>query len=210
MSVLADDFFRLAHNDTTGKPLLHSQAMGLGLAAALLGELLGEQKIYLRQGRLYGWQSGPPSDALTHAVLDQIQAQPSHTEVSTWLKFLAVNAYEDVAVRLWKAGHLRPVSTRRLLRQTQTTWVPTNLITAARPRLTLAAVLSRGAAVRWDQGVLLCLAAATDLDIHLLRDLPAAAGDHLARLCGSAPQDVRELAAIPAAAVAEAVLSYRT
>lgn len=208
--VLADDFFRLAHHDTTGRPLLHPRAVGLGLAAALLGELLREQKIYLRQGHLYGWQLTPPTDALAHAVLDQIVAQPGHTEVKTWLGFLTVNAYSDVAGRLWRSGHVRPVTERRLLRTTQTVWVPTDLMTAAGPRLTLTTLLRRGEAVTWEQGFLLCLVTATGLETHLLRDLPPAAGGHLTRLCASAPAEIRELTAITAAAVGDAILSYRT
>jgi hypothetical protein len=207
---LADDFFRLAHHDTTGRPVLHPRATSLGLAAALLGELLLEQKICLRQGNLHSWQSTPPADVLAHSVLDQIIAQPLHTQVSTWLGFLSVNAYADVAGRLWKAGHVRPVTERRLLRPPQTTYVPTDLLTAAGPWLTATTILRHGDGVSWEQGFLLCLATATGLHTQLLRDLPPAAAYHLTRLCAAAPDEVRELAAITATAVGEAVLSYRT
>jgi|GEM_PF-2614382 len=50
---LADDFWRLAHHDVTGKPRLNERAAGLGLAAALLGELLWIGKINIRDGRLW-------------------------------------------------------------------------------------------------------------------------------------------------------------
>ncbi len=210
MASLGDDFFRLAHHDTTGRPLLHPRATSLGLAAALLAELVREQKIYIRQGHLHPWQPTPPADALAHSVLDQILAQPLHTQVSTWLGFLAVNAYADVAGRLWKAGHVRPETQRRLLRPAQTTYVPTDLLTAAGPWLTLAGILRRGDGVSWEQGFLLCLATATGLHTHLLRDLPPSSGNHLTRLCEAAPAEIRELTAITATAVGDAVLSYRT
>ena len=38
--LLADDFFRLAHNDITGRALLHPAALSSGLAAALVADLL--------------------------------------------------------------------------------------------------------------------------------------------------------------------------
>ena len=38
--VLADQFFLIAHEDRTGRSRLHPRATGLGLAAALLGELM--------------------------------------------------------------------------------------------------------------------------------------------------------------------------
>jgi hypothetical protein len=208
---LADEFFRLAHHDSTGTPRLHARATDLGLAAALLGELVCERKIYLRDGHLCVWERTPPSDALAHATLDQIIAQPQHTGVRTWLGFLAERAYGDVAGRLVRAGHVRPVAGRRLLRRpVVVAYEPTDLLVAAGPWLSLTSILSRGEAVSLPQGFLLCLAAATGLDVYLLRDLPSAASRHSQRLVAAAPDQIRELTAITAAAVGDAVLAYRT
>ncbi|MBT8228020.1 MAG: GPP34 family phosphoprotein [Dactylosporangium sp.] len=210
ISALADEFFRLAHHDTTGRPLLHPRATGLGLAAALLGELLSERKIFIQEGRLYPWQRTPPTDALAHATLDQLLAQPQHTEVRVWLGFLSTSAYPDVAGRLWRAGHVRPVTERRLLRRDVVTYVPTDLLTAAGPWIHLTSILRWGEPVNWAEGFLLCLARVTGLDAHLLHDLPAEAADHCHRLCAAAPAPISELTTITAAAIGDAVLSYRT
>ena len=207
---LADEFFRLVHHDTTGRSLLHPRATDLGLAAALLGELVAERKIVIRDGRLHPWQRTPPGDALAHTTLDQVLAQPQHTEVRVWLGFLGASAYAAVAGRLWRSGHVRPVTGRRLLRRDTVTYVPTDLLTAAGPWVHLTSVLCRGDPVTWTEGFLLCLAAATGLDALLLRDLPPSAADHCGRLCAAAPAPIGELAAITAAAVGDAVLSYRT
>ncbi|MBT8227472.1 MAG: GPP34 family phosphoprotein [Dactylosporangium sp.] len=206
---LADEFFRLAHHDTTGRPLLHPRATSLGLATALLGELLGSKKILVQERHVYPLNRTPPDDALTHATLDQLIAQPQHTDVRTWLEFLSASGYADVAGRLWRAGHLRPVAGRRRLRQT-VTYVPTDLLVAAGPWIRLTEILRRGEAVYWADGFLLCLAAATGLDAHLLRDGPPKAAEHLQRLCAAAPGQIGELMAITAAVVGDAVLSYRT
>ncbi|MBN1171077.1 MAG: GPP34 family phosphoprotein [Micromonosporaceae bacterium] len=208
--MLADEFFRLAHHDTTGRPLLHPRATGLGLAAALLGELLAERKIIIQDGRLYPWQRTPPSDALAHTTLDQVLAQPQHTEVRVWLGFLSASAYGSVADRLWRAGHVRPVTGRRLLRRDTVTYVPVDLLTAAGPWIHLTSILRGGEQIGWPEGFLLCLAVATGLDAFLLRDLQPEAVDHCRRLCAAAPAQIGELMAITAAAVGEAVLAYRT
>ncbi|MBN1172490.1 MAG: GPP34 family phosphoprotein [Micromonosporaceae bacterium] len=210
VAALADEFFRLAHHDTTGKPLLHPRATSLGLAAALIGELVCEQKIMVRDGRVYPWRRTPPADALAHATLDQIIAQPQHTLVGTWLEFLSQTAYTDVATRLWRAGHVRPVTSRKLLRSATVTYIPTDLLTAAGPLIGLTKILRSGGSVTWAEGFLLCLAVATDLAAQLVRDLPKEAADHLDRLRAAAPGEISDLAAVTASAVGNAVLSYRT
>ena len=57
---------------------------------------------------------------------------------------------------------------------------------------------------------LLCLAGATGLNEYLLRDAPAEARRYAAHLAASAPAPLAELLAQTAAAVGDAVLSYRT
>ncbi|MBN1171236.1 MAG: GPP34 family phosphoprotein, partial [Micromonosporaceae bacterium] len=137
---LADDFFRLAHHDTTGQPLLHPRATGLGLAAALLAELLWGRSLVVHEGLIYPHPEAtrPPADALTHTVLDQITAQTRYHDLRTWLGFLNQRATADVAERLWRAGHVRPVIGRRLLRRDTVTYVPTDLLTAAGPWVRLS------------------------------------------------------------------------
>ncbi|MBT8225031.1 MAG: hypothetical protein HKP61_04585 [Dactylosporangium sp.] len=88
---LADEFFRLAHHDTTGRPLLHPRATSLGLAAALLGELLHTRKVFVQERQVYPLDRTPPDDALAHATLDQLIVQPRHTAVRIWLEFLSAS-----------------------------------------------------------------------------------------------------------------------
>src|SRR5207302_8432860 len=38
--LVADDLYLLAHDDRTGKPLLHPRPLGIGLAGGLLAELI--------------------------------------------------------------------------------------------------------------------------------------------------------------------------
>lgn len=209
MYPLADEFFRLAHNDVTGKPRLNAGAAGLGLAAALLGELMFARRITLQRGMLEVLDPSPPQDAVAHAILDQLIAQPQHLGVRIWLDFLSRGAYEEVAKRLWRAGHVRPETSRRLLRQV-VTWVPADVNTAAWPWARLSHSLHRQEPLDQPDVFLVGLAAATGLDEDLLKGGPPAAPPYLRRLLATASAPLHELLAYTQAAVGDAVLSYRT
>lgn len=213
LPALADEFFRLAHNDTTGRPLLHSRAAGIGLASALLCELLWAQKIGIHCGRVYLWDATPPEDALAHAVLERLSSQPSGRlggqEIRTWLDFLSGTAYEEVATRLLLAGQVRRVTSRLSLRRT-VRYVPTDLLAATRSWVRITRRLSRNEDLDFVDLVLVRLSIATGLDEYLFRDaLPADRG-RARQLGANTPRPVGELLTHTAAAVGDAVLAYRT
>lgn len=131
--VLADDFYRLAHHDVTGKPRLHTRAVGIGCAAALLTELVNTRHINVADNRVAVVGQHPPADSLAHVVLDQLIAEAGREHsVRTWLAFLAGQAAEQVANRLLRAGHVRMEAARRLGRQTGVLYVPVDMNLAAR------------------------------------------------------------------------------
>ena len=208
MYPLADEFFRLAHNDVTGKARLHAAATGLGLAAALLGELMFIRRIDLQSGLLRVTDPAPPQDALAHSTLDQLQAQAQNHGVRIWLDFLRRSAYDEVAQRLWRAGHVRQETSRRLLRQV-VTWVPTDVNLAAWPWARLSNSLVRHEPIELPDIFLIGLAGATGLDEDLLAGGPATAVQYQRRLIASLPAPMQELLAYTHAAVGDAVLSYR-
>ena len=73
---LADDLYLMAHHDVTGKPLLQPRAIGLGLAGALLAELVRLGKIRLVPGGLAVADAAPPEDALADSVLGLMLGEP--------------------------------------------------------------------------------------------------------------------------------------
>ncbi|MFC7643242.1 GPP34 family phosphoprotein [Streptosporangium lutulentum] len=110
---LANDLFFVMHDNATGRMRLHARLTGLGLAAAILGELMlaGRITVELAAGRtrLVVLDAAPPGDTLTRAALDHIVAEPSH-RFRTWLQFLARTALADVAARMtagWAAAPAR-------------------------------------------------------------------------------------------------------
>ncbi|WP_189083197.1 GOLPH3/VPS74 family protein, partial [Mangrovihabitans endophyticus] len=96
----ADEFFRLAHHDATGRLLLSSPVTAVGLSAALLVELAFSRRIKISDGSVRVEDAAPPADALSHRVLDLISGEPNGHTIRTWLAFLRTFAYEAVAERM--------------------------------------------------------------------------------------------------------------
>ncbi|MGI5147226.1 GOLPH3/VPS74 family protein [Plantactinospora sp. CA-294935] len=207
---LADDFWRLAHDDVSGKSRLNGRAAGLGLAAALLAELAWAGKINASDGRLWVVNKAPPADVLGHTVLEQLVAQPQHTTVRIWLDFLAHDAVDQVAQRLWRAGHVRRKESRRLLRPNGVRWVPVDWNQAHWPAARLSLQLRDQAPMSQADAFLAGLAAATGLDEDLLLDAPTASRGYLRHLIATTAPPLRELLTQAQAAVGESVLAYRT
>ena len=208
--MLADDFFRLAHDDTTGRPRLHLQGIGLGLASALLGELLVGGRIGLDRGTVVVQNRQPPPDVVTHAVLDHIRGEPSPLSVRTWLAFVAQDAYWQVAGRLARAGHVRQVVSGMVWNRT-ITWLPVDVLTSSRPTVRLSYALGRGHSIDQHHAFLAGLAVAVGLDEYLIRDAEDRdyARDYLRLLVDSAWEPGRELVAQTQAAVGNALVTHR-
>jgi hypothetical protein len=112
---LGDDFWLIAHNDSTGRPRLNPLALGLGLAGALLGELVLSGNIAVLDGRVMVLDERPPADAAAHSILEQVLAEPQHG-VRTWLSFLGHSADQTVTTRLLRVGLVEREQDRRLFK----------------------------------------------------------------------------------------------
>lgn len=205
--LLADDLFRLAHRDSTGAPLLDPHVAGLGLSAALLGELVLTGHLSVRRGLVVVTDRSAPSDVLAHTVLDQIVSERETHPVRTWLAYLGRSAYEEVAGRLVRAGHLQvEVSRRRVFGRT-VRYVPTDMNTAAWPWARLAGSLRRGAPLDDFDTLLGGLAVATDLHGVVLIGEANAFTAALRPLIAAAADPLRELVTHTRAAAGDAVIT---
>src|SRR5262245_29945618 len=207
--LLADEFFLLGLDDRTGRARLGRRVYGLGVAAALLGELTASRNVAVQGYRLVVVDRTPPVDALAHTTLDHLVAEPGVHAVRDWLVFLSASAPDSVAQRLWRAGHLhRAVSRRLLFRRSETLWLPVDVNVAAWPLARLSMHLQRGERLGWADQFLGGLAAATGLDRQILDGAPRHARDYLYGLVGNelwAP--LRVLGAQAQAAVGDTVLT---
>ena len=204
--LVADDLYMLAHDDQSGRPLLQPRPLGIGLAGALLAELMLGGSITL-------WQSGVavargpwPEDELERHVLSALTGETEPHPVREWLLFFARTAAADVARRLENAGYLARSGRRVPWRPPR--WIPVNpdWVFAALLRVRPAADPTRPAAYG---AALAGLAAGSGLGFRLDQYRPSAsrtAGDG----AGWLDAGLCHLIAQVQAAVDSAVLAHRT
>ncbi|MEV4716675.1 GPP34 family phosphoprotein [Micromonospora noduli] len=121
---LRDELFLLGHNDDTGQPHIHRQALALGMAGAVLIDLFlagrvalgdpdddirpaGDQWIRLRLDR-------PVGDLVADTAIASVRfANPAPT-LRGWLSWFAEDLYERTRAGLHAGGILHRTSRRRL------------------------------------------------------------------------------------------------
>ncbi|HET9143593.1 GPP34 family phosphoprotein [Actinophytocola sp.] len=204
--LLADDLFLAAHDDVSGRPRLPGRAAGLGLAAALLGELIMFRKLSLQRGHVVVVDRGPVPDALAHLVFEEVRREPEPSPVWEWLRYLARDSYDRVAQRMMREG-LLATGTRGLLRGGG--YQPVDLNAAAWPLVRLAQKLTRQESLVLPDTVLAGLVRATGLNRYLraaaLEDVQPYQQQQVAQL----PTPLRILVAETESAIGEAVLRRR-
>ena len=204
---LADDLYLLAHHEVTGKPHLQPRAVGLGLAGALLAELMLSGNAYLWPDRIAVTDRSPPEEGLARSVLGLLVSEPEQHAPRDWLLFLARTAAEDVARRLEQSGYLTRISSRRPWRGER--WVPVDSDCAFAPFLRVKSALDSSRPVTAQNAVLAGLAAACGLGRHLALYLPPKAHHRLQEAAQQLHPSLQDLIAQTQAAVDSALLSHR-
>ncbi|MFB9965297.1 GPP34 family phosphoprotein [Sinosporangium siamense] len=207
-SLLANDLYFVLHNDRTGRMRLHPRVTGLGLAGAVLGELMlaGHITAGIAAGevRLALVNTHPTGDPVTQKALDHIIAEPSHS-FRTWLQFLGQSAPADVGSRMIQAGLLHPPARRSWLRAAPPP-TPVDPNTAMWPIGRLNLAVERREPLNEQDNVLLGLVSAAGGARVVLWDQDP---DYLAHATAALPVHLRELVAQTEAAVGDAVISRR-
>jgi len=204
---LADDLYLMAHHERSGKPHLQPRAIGLGLAGALLAELMLTGKIQIMAGEVAVADSAPPQDALAGSVLGLVVSEHQQHPARDWLLFLARTAAGDVARRLERSGYLTQTSARRPWRAQR--WVPVDADCAFAPLTRVKSALDPSRPVTAQGAALAGLAAACGLGSRLLPYLPPKTRRRLDEAAGQLDPALRDLIAQTQAAVDSALLSHR-
>jgi hypothetical protein len=207
---LADDLFLAAHDTSRGKSLLSPATLGLGLAAALLGELILWRRMDLRDGRIAVVDDRPTTDPATTAVLEQIMKEAQHRQVRDWIAFLATGVATDlVARRLVRTGLVQRQERRGLL-GTKVAFVPVDSSTAGWPGSRVRVAIGRGELLDVPDLMLTGLILATGLDQHVFVTLDARdRGQMFDQLRRRLPAMLQELVGHAEAAVGDAVMARR-
>jgi hypothetical protein len=207
---LADDLFLTAHDTVRGRSLLSPATLGLGIAAALLGELILWRLLDLDDGVVTVLDDRPPGDPAVSAVLEQMLREPQHRRIREWLAFLAAGAAADlVARRLSRAGLVHRQE-RRGLRGVRVHFVPADSMTAGWPGSRIRTAVGRGELLGVPDLVLAGLILATGLDQHVFATLSARERGWLSdQIRRRLPAMLRELVGHTEAAVGDAVMARR-
>jgi Golgi phosphoprotein 3 (GPP34) len=203
--LLADELFWLAHQDMTGRPLLHRDAMGLGLAAALIGELVFSNRLALSEGRVHVLEAPDPADPLARSTMDRIAAEREPLDVRSWLAFLGRDARSAVGRRL--VGRGAATCERSAWRRPER-YIAYDTLAGARVANPLYLALTRGAPLDLWQTTLAGLADAVGLSRTVLFDGGAVAVRALRQWVDALPAALHELVVQTDAAVGDAVLAH--
>ena len=208
---LADDLFLTAHDTVKGKSLLSPATLGLGLAAALLGELVLWRRIDLRDGLITVLDDHPTTDPATTAVLGQMLREERHRQVRDWIAFLATGVATDlVERRLARTGLVHRQERRSLLGGIKVTFVPADSMTAGWPASRIRTAVGRGELLDIPDLVFAGLLLATGLDQHVLVTLDARErGSLFDQIRRRLPAMLQELVGHAEAAVGDAVMARR-
>ena len=205
--LVADDLYLMAHGDRTGRPRLQPRPLGIGLAGALLAELMLAGWIGLRRDSAVVIIPGVPQDTvMRHALMKQIAEEPGPQLVQAWLRFLARGAARDVALRLEQAGYLEHV--RSWVPGRQGRWVPVNPDWAFAPMPRVRSALDPGRPVTPYGAALAGLAVACGLRF-LLDQYQTQGGRSVEDAVAAVGPGLQELISQTQMAVDSAVLSHR-
>ncbi|MDR8408430.1 GPP34 family phosphoprotein [Nonomuraea sp. 3-1Str] len=210
--MLADDFFLIVWDTTgTGKPRLYLQGLTLGLAGALLGELVLENRVTVRGARLQLLDRLPLRERVADGILADIANSPQHTDVRTWLAYLAQRSLPDVTGRLLGIGLLECV-TPKLLKHKQNRYFATEFGPAVWPSTRLRLSLVRRRPLNPYDMLLAALVDACGMTDTVVEDTGhrPEAHRHLTAVLAAMPQPLSDLSRHVSAAVGDAVLTYRT
>jgi hypothetical protein len=203
---LADDLYLMSHHERSGRPLLSPRAVGLGLAGALLAELILAGCVDVAAGQLGAAGLGQPEDILAARVLGVLASEQPPRPVADWLAFLGRTAAVDVTGRLERAGYLiaAPALPWRPAR-----WRPADPDCAFAPVTRVKSALCPGRPADAQDVALAGLAAACGLGARLAAYLPAGSRGRMEAATARLDPGLRELITQTQAAVGAALLAHR-
>jgi Golgi phosphoprotein 3 (GPP34) len=205
--LVADDLYLMAHHETSGRPFLQPRPLGIGLAGALLAELMLDGHVFVGDDGAVAADPTLPGDDLARQIRDQIVGEPEPHVVLEWLLFLGQSAAGGVGRRLERAGYLIRVGGRVPWRSPR--WVPADPDWAFAPLLRARPATDAARPLTAHAAILAGLATGCGLRFRLDQYLPTA-GRSIEQAVSLLTPDLRQLDGSVQAAVAGAVLAHRT
>lgn len=108
---LHQELYLLAH-DRSGKLLVHRTSMALGLAGAVLLELVLSERVTFIEGRATVTDRTPIGDAVADGILPLILREHASRDLKFWIKRVAEDVYDRTCGCLTAEGVLTRVTKR--------------------------------------------------------------------------------------------------
>jgi hypothetical protein len=124
-----DQLYLLAHHDD-GQPVIHIPSLSLGLAAAVMIDLVLTERVTVTSGRIGISTVTPTGDAISDATLTAVLNTRQPRDLRPWLKWLSTDLYERTSSGLYAAGHVTRKFRRRLFGPDENIYRPTSGNTA--------------------------------------------------------------------------------
>jgi hypothetical protein len=158
---LADDFYLIGLDGRNNRPRLHAKAMSLGVAAALMAELVLNNYIQIHQNQILVASRHYAPEGREHAdMLSAIMAEPQH-QLPVWLTYFAQTSVDVVQERLVARRFLH-VESRGVLRSKQT-YVADDPMSVEWRSLRIARLISKRDIRTWEDLSIIGLIVATGL-----------------------------------------------
>jgi Golgi phosphoprotein 3 (GPP34) len=169
---LAKQFFLIGHDEFSGRPAVSQELVECGVVGALLGELIIEGRLSVKDGRVVVLAHDPVDSSLGDRIVNAVDRQSTSHRVRTWAEELGPDAYRMISDRLVSDGKLRRERSRRLLGQAGERYPAVDLYDATRPRLELNYLIRHREEINLDQAVLASLLTAVGIEALLALDMP--------------------------------------
>jgi hypothetical protein len=166
---VADQFWFIAHDDRAGQSRVHPRVIELGLAAAVLGELVIRDRLRIDGGNVYVSVRESLNEPVGDFVVAQLMAYRQHHDADTWLAYFAQTVSDKVIERLLDAGRVYPVRHRGLGGR-RTSYAPVDANHAAWQAVRLEQMLNGRVRMTEPDAFLAGLILATGLTRHVLWD----------------------------------------
>jgi|GEM_PF-4324003 len=120
--LLADELLLVAVNPRSGRLTVGPKLMGVGLGAAVLGELILYGYVSVSQTGTVEWIPQPPDryprDPVGYKVAHQVATEPQRRPLEQWLRLLSINDIRrDVAQRMVQSGLIQAPARTGISRQ---------------------------------------------------------------------------------------------
>ncbi|MEV1289803.1 GPP34 family phosphoprotein [Micromonospora sp. NPDC049679] len=191
---LAEEFFLIAHDDSSGKPLVNADLLTIGLAGSVLAGLVLAGRVTVLEQAIALMDERPVGDPLGDPLIAALRLRGDRHPVRAWIDYLRDGLTGAVAEDLESRGLIRVVLVRRpLTRRPAARYPAVDPVKAVGPRVRLGHALGRAVPVDARTAMLAEIVRATRMDGWFVDVYGPTVREQLTRIRGNLPRTLRTL-----------------